>query len=48
MERGIVNKAAVNHIVDFLGGLVADNLPANGGDMGSIPGLGGFHMPQGN
>ena len=24
------------------------NLPANAGDMGSILGLGGFHMPWGN
>ena len=24
------------------------NLPANAGDMGSIPGLGRFHMPRGN
>ena len=24
------------------------NLPVNAGDTGSIPGLGRFHMPQGN
>ena len=24
------------------------NLPANAGDMGSIPGPGRFHMPEGN
>ena len=29
---------------DFLGGPVV-NLPANAGDMGSIPALGRFHMP---
>ena len=28
--------------------LVVKNLPANAGDLGSIPGLGRFHMPQGN
>ena len=31
---------------DFLGGPVIENLPANAGDMGSIPGPGRFHMPQ--
>ena len=30
------------------GGPEVKNLPANAGDMGSIPGLGRFHMPQGN
>ena len=29
------------------GGPVDKNPPANAGDMGSIPGLGGFHMPPG-
>ena len=33
---------------DFSGGTVGKNPPANAGDMGSIPGLGRFHMPQGN
>ena len=32
----------------FLGGSVVKNLPASTGDMGSIPGLGGSHMLQGN
>ena len=32
----------------FPGGLVVKNLPANAGDMGSIPGLGKSHMPQSN
>ena len=31
-------------LLDFLGGLVAKNLPANTGDTGSIPGLGRLHM----
>ena len=30
------------------GGAVAENLPANGGDMGSSPGLGRSHMPRSN
>ena len=32
----------------FLGGPVVKNPPANGGDMGSIPGPGRFHGQQGN
>ena len=30
----------------FPGGAVVENLPANAGDMGSSPGLGGSHMPR--
>ena len=33
--------------MDFPGGPVVKNLSANAGDMGSIPGLGRSHMPQG-
>ena len=33
---------------DFPGGTVDKNLPANSGDMVSIPGPGRFHMPHGN
>ena len=32
------------HFRDFPAGTVDKNLPANAGDMGSIPGLGRFHM----
>ena len=32
----------------FPGDSVVKNLPANAGDMGSIPDLGRFHMPQSN
>ena len=32
----------------FPGGAVVGNLPANAGDTGSHPGLGGSHMPQSN
>ena len=33
---------------DFPGGAVVENLPANAGDTGSSPGLGGSHMPWSN
>ena len=32
----------------FPGGAVIENLPANAGDTGSSPGLGGSHMPRSN
>ena len=32
----------------FPGGAVVENLPANAGDAGLSPGLGGSHMPQSN
>ena len=34
--------------MDFPGGSVVNNSPANAGDMGLIPDLGRSHMPQGN
>ena len=34
--------------MDFPDDPVVGNLPANAGDVGSIPGLGRFHMPRGN
>ena len=36
------------NILGFPGGAVVENLPANAGDTGSSPGLGGSHMPQSN
>ena len=39
---------ARNGFSDFPGDPVVKNSPANAGDMGSIPGLGRFHMPEGN
>ena len=33
---------------DFPGGTVVKNLPASAGDTGSIPGLGGSHIPRSN
>ena len=35
-------------VLGFPGGAVVENLPANAGDMGSSPGLGGSHMPRSN
>ena len=35
-------------ILDFLGGAVVKNPPANAGDTGSSPGLGRSHMPWSN
>ena len=32
----------------FPGGVVVESLPANAGDTGSGPGLGGSHMPWSN
>ena len=32
----------------FPGDAVVESLPANAGDTGSSPGLGGSHMPQSN
>ena len=34
--------------LDFPGGPVVKNLPARAVDMGSIPGLGSFHLLRGN
>ena len=45
--RGNAMKTYVKiSLKDFPGGTVDKNLPASAGDMGSIPGLGRFHMPQ--
>ena len=35
-------------LIDFPGGTVVKNMPANAGDMGSIPGLGRSHMLRSN
>ena len=52
MYRGIkkatlVIPLEISHL-NFPGDTVDKNLSANAGDMGSIPGPGRFHMPQGN
>ena len=38
--------SAIKRNEGFPGGAVVESLPANAGDMGSSPGLGGSHMPQ--
>ena len=43
-----VNSNIQKVIWGFPGGAVVENLPANAGDMGSSPGLGGSHMPRSN
>ena len=43
----LVNLGTIKVIyLDFPGGAVVKNPPANAGDMGSSPGLGRSHMPQ--
>ena len=37
-----------NKLCGFPDGAVVENLPANAGDTGSSPGLGGSHMPWSN
>ena len=44
----VLEKYNQNKTLDFPGGPVVRNLPANAGNRGSIPGLGRFHMLQGN
>ena len=46
----IQKKSVVNNglVLGFPGGAVVENLPANAGDTGSSPGLGGSHMPPSN
>ena len=36
------------YLQDFHGGPVVKTPPARAGDVGSISGLGGFHMPRGS
>uniref|UniRef100_A0A8C9BU91 SKP1 component POZ domain-containing protein n=1 Tax=Phocoena sinus TaxID=42100 RepID=A0A8C9BU91_PHOSS len=46
-DLGMDDEADVDPIpLDFPGGAVVKNPPANAGHMGLIPGLGGSHMPQ--
>ena len=44
MSKGSIK----NSILDLPGGTVDRNPPAIAGDMGLIPGLGRFHVLQGN
>ena len=43
----LVISLEISHL-NFPGDTVDKNLPTSAGDMGSIPGPGRFHMPQGN
>ena len=42
------NLSEITSVRDFSGGPVIENPPAKAGDIGSVPGLGRFHMPQSN
>ena len=45
----IENNLTFNNVsLDFLGGAVVKNPPANAGDTGSSPGPGRYHMPWSN
>ena len=49
INRGTQEQKQENNLtVDFPGGTVGKNPPANAGDTGLIPGLRRFHMPQNN
>ena len=47
-DRGALKTSKERHIWGFPGGAVVESLPANAGDTGSSPGLGGSHMPRSN
>ena len=44
-SKGKKNSIKKNTTLDFPGGPVVKNPPANAGDMGTIPGSGILHMP---
>ena len=46
--RGGVRQGYKRDRKGFPGGAVVESLPANAGDTGSSPGLGGSHMPRSN
>ena len=48
MRKLYIGKIFKIHCWGFPGGAVVENLPANAGDTGSSPGLGGSHMPRSN
>ena len=49
LQRGLVKEYEIKNISEgFPGGAVVGSLPANAGDTGSRPGLGGSHMPRSN
>ena len=48
MNFRIKQRIRKNLTETFSGGLVVENLPANAGDVGSIPGLQRSHIPWDN
>ena len=51
LKKGLSGEGSLDFKIKwngFPGGAVVENLPANAGDMGSSPGLGGSHMPRSN
>ena len=44
-ELKLIKLLLKKKLLGFPGGAVVENLPANAGDTGSSPGLGGSHMP---
>ena len=47
-ENGLKTSIKKQIVRDFTGGAVVESLPANAGDVGSGPGLGGSHMLRSN
>ena len=47
-EKTVLSVLIKNSVLGFPGGAVVENPPANAGDTGSSPGLGGSHMPRSN
>ena len=52
MARVLQDQRMISYLhkdfLDFPGGIVVKNLPANAGNMGLIPGSGRFHMARGS
>ena len=48
LQRDDVTAALKSSFLDFPGGAVVKNPPANAGDTGSSPGPGRSHMPRSN
>ena len=44
----VLDAQVIKMILDFPGGSAVKNMPASAGDVGSIPGLGRFHMLWGS
>ena len=46
--KNLLTQLQLKMLMNFLSGTMDRNPPANAGDVGSIPGLGRFHMPWSN